>query len=110
MAESISRVSNKVGVARIKVTKNGDYIIEATARGYVSSKASITVGCKVNTSCENTVTFSLLPAGPTDKIEIVLNWGRNADDLVLHTMQISKETPGAGCETYLNKKSSCENT
>jgi len=108
--ESISRVSNQAGVASIKVTKNGEYNIEASARGYVGSKASIMLDCESNTSCENTVAFSLLPAGPTDKIEIVLNWGANANDLDLHTMQINKENPGAGCETYFNKKSSCENT
>ena len=54
--------------------------------------------------------FSLLPAGKTDKIEIVLNWGAKASDLDLHTMQINKESPGAGCETYFNKMGGCENT
>ena len=60
--------------------------------------------------CENTVSFSLLPAGKTNKIEIVLNWGTNASNLDLHTMQINKEAPGAGCETFFNKMVGCENT
>ena len=60
--------------------------------------------------CNKTVAFSLLPAGKTDKIEIVLNWGEKASNLDLHTMQINKEAPGAGCETFFNKMVGCENT
>merc|ERR1712106_1251519 len=56
------------------------------------------------------VEFSLLPAGKTDKVEIVLNWGRKAENLDLHAMQINKENPGTGCETFFNKLVGCENT
>ena len=54
--------------------------------------------------------FSLLPSGNTDKVEIVLNWGAKASNLDLHTMQINKENPGAGCETFFNKMVGCEKT
>ena len=43
-------------------------------------------------------------------MDIVLNWGANADNLDLHSMQINKDSPGAGCETFFNKKSACDNT
>ena len=52
----------------------------------------------------------MLPDGKTNKIEIVLNWGENASNLDLHSMQINKEAPGAGCETFFNKMDGCENT
>merc|ERR1719341_2110751 len=78
----------------------------SSVTGLVSGSA----GCKPVEECENTVSFSLLPAGKTDKIEIVLNWGEKASNLDLHTMQINKEAPGAGCETFFNKMVGCENT
>ena len=130
MKESISRVSNAAGTTSIKVTKSGDYNVEVSAKGYVIAKTSITLDCNPGKrpithnhtcylnmhnflekeECENTVSFSLLPAGKTDKIEIVLNWGEKASNLDLHTMQINKEAPGAGCETFFNKMVGCENT
>ena len=44
--ESISRVSNAAGTTSIKVTKNGEYSVEVSAKGYVNAEASITVDCK----------------------------------------------------------------
>jgi len=125
--ESISRVSKDSGSTSIKVTKNGEYDVEVSAKGYVNTKTSITLDCKpglgsgfgsgygsgssnVIEECSKTVTFSLLPDGKTGKIEIVLNWGEKATDLDLHAMQINKEAPGAGCETFFNKLVGCENT
>ena len=49
-------------------------------------------------------------SGDNDKIEIMLNWGSRAGNLDLHTMQINKEKPGTGCETFFNKMTGCENT
>jgi len=45
-----------------------------------------------------------------NKVQIVLNWGEKASNLDLHSMQINKENPGAGCETFFNKLAGCENT
>ena len=77
--------------------------MSASAPGYVTSKAPVKVECKPEEHCEHTVTFSLLPEDSSDKVDIVLNWGANAVNLDLHSMQINKDNPGAGCETFFNK-------
>ena len=46
--ESISRLSKDTGEVAIKVTKNGVYSVEASARGYVNSKATVTLDCPTN--------------------------------------------------------------
>ena len=49
VTESISRVSKDSGIATIKVTQIGDYNVQASAKGYVNTKTSITLACKPGT-------------------------------------------------------------
>ena len=44
--ESISRVSKQTGKTSIKVTRNGKYNIEASAKGYVNSQTYVTLDCR----------------------------------------------------------------
>jgi len=110
--ESISRLTKDSGEVSIKVTKNGEYSVEASARGYVNTKAIITLDCPAASDepCVKNIYFELLPSVEVDKVEIILEWGDQASNLDLHSMQINKESPGAGCETFFNKLSGCENT
>ena len=47
LTESISRLSKVDGKSTIKITKNGEYIIDATAEGYVGAENAVTVECPV---------------------------------------------------------------
>ena len=55
--ESISRVSKQTGKASVKVTRNGKYNIEVSAKGYVNSQTYVTLDCRT-TSGEFELFFS----------------------------------------------------
>jgi len=57
--------------------------------------------------CAETVAFSMVPEGQKDKVEIVLNWGDQANNLDLHTVQVHNQVSNNWCETYFGKKSGC---
>ena len=52
----------------------------------------------------------MVPEGQNDKVEIVLNWGDQADNLDLHTIQVHNQVSNNWCETYFGKKSGCSLT
>jgi len=167
LTESISRLSKENGESTIKISRNGEYIVDATAEGYVPAENAVTVECPVCKSvakdgkegrpcvfpftfkgrefnecapwaekswcsfnsqfkanewgfcndtvckgkeCSETVAFSLVPEGRNDKVDIVLNWGNQADNLDLHTVQVHNQVSNNWCETYFGKKTGCSLT
>jgi len=51
-----------------------------------------------------------VPEGRNDKVDIVLNWGNQADNLDLHTVQVHNQVSNNWCETYFGKKTGCSLT
>ena len=45
LTQSVTRLSKEDGEAKIKITKNGEYLISATAEGYVPVENAVTVEC-----------------------------------------------------------------
>jgi len=92
--------------------QNGEYVVDATADGYLAAENAVTIECQENGNyvCTETVAFSLVPEGRRNEVEIVLNWGNQADNLDLHTIQVHQDVTALWCETYFGKKFGCAST
>jgi len=112
LTQSISRLSKDNGKSTIKINRNGEYVVDGTADGYLAAENDVTIECKENPYdvCTETVAFSLVPEGQNDRVEIVLNWGNQADNLDLHTIQIHQGVSTLWCETYFGKRTGCPST
>ena len=98
------------GVVSVSISRNGNYVIEVSADGYISDNDDLIVACDVDdcSSCSHTVNVILSPRIRDDTIRIMLGWGEMPNNWDLKTLQTNIENPLDTCIT--SAEGSCVGT
>jgi len=82
----------------------GQMVLTASKRGFSTAVVKQQIH---EQPPSQSVTLSLTPVlEPHTDMRLVMNWGRNPNDLDLHVLQINRNN-GATCETYYGNKNGC---
>ena len=99
---AVTAQTNNQGVARISVTKAGQYTITVTNTGYIVSTGRAWVAQDYGSLTRTCVTTSrVLSAG---SVRMIMNWHKNPLDMDLHAFQVNKNNKTDTCKTFRSHK------
>jgi len=97
------------GIVNIPISKNGDYSVIAELDGFIPQTVEVTVDCQT-VNCQTDAAVAMLPINQGNELQILLNWGTDAEDLDLHVIQVDKNDNRVACETFYNNMNGCKDS
>merc|ERR1711890_137174 len=94
----------------VPITKNGEYLINVKADGYVRDQVYLTVTCDITrcSTCNPVTLVSLSPELERGDLRIIMNWDEKPTDLDIYTFQINTNDRRLTCLTNWNNKDGCQ--
>ena len=97
------------GSVFIPVYRNGVYIVDVEAEGFIPGTFEMEVLCtSADCDCPNVKLFTMSPTLDFGQTRIIMNWEKNIPrDVDIHVVSV-KDSDQSTCRTYYADKQSCE--